>query len=404
MTEPTKERVTHSISTQALRPVSGSYDDIDCQFLLTLLPPEYTSVVDKEHLIQSGQRHYSEMISYEAPPSERYRQLFHELTSRYQRRLAREVITVAQHVISNRVCPITIVSLARAGTPFGALLCRVFRRHLKVEAEHYSISIIRDRGIDETALKYILRERNRDPRGLFFVDTWTAKGVITYELKAAISQWNKREVEQLNDELYVISDIGGTADFAATYDDYAIPSGVMNATVSGLMSRSVLNDSISPHHFHGSVYLDHLEKEDLSEWFLDQVSHHFESLLEEMSSHVEEQLDSLQNRAEEEECRLRQRQDRREASARCVERWMKQYKIRDVNHIKPGVAEATRVMLRRVPACLLLRDPDHADVAHLKLLAIEKSVPIMIDQDMPFQAASFIKALDLGDTKVEGRG
>lgn len=356
------------------RLTSGSYKPDDCLFLLSSLEAEYVSVEEKERLIQSGRRHYSEMISYEAPPSPRYQSLFLELTARYKSRLAQEVLSVAQQILSQKEAPLTVVSLARAGTPFGALLQRAFRDIFKVDSVHYSLSIIRDRGIDERALSYILREAKRPPQGLVFVDTWTAKGVITRELKRAIQAWNEREAEQLSSKLYVISDIGGTADVAATYDDYAIPSGVMNATVSGLMSRSILNEKIGPSDFHGSVFYAHLSAYDQSEWFLDQVSAEFNSMPPATAPSVN-------------------REERHARSMEWVARWQNEHQISDVNHIKPGVAEATRVMLRRVPACLLLRDQSDPDVAHLLLLAEEKSVPVLTEPEMPFKAAAFIKAV-----------
>ncbi|MBY0446837.1 MAG: hypothetical protein K2Q15_16705, partial [Burkholderiales bacterium] len=67
-----------------------------------------------------------------------------------------------------------------------------------------------------------------------------------------------------------------------------------------------------------------------------------------------------------------------------------QYGVEDVNLIKPGIGEATRVLLRRVPRLLILRDPAVADVAHLKLLAIEKNVPLIVDAGLPYQAVSLI--------------
>jgi hypothetical protein len=68
--------------------------------------------------------------------------------------------------------------------------------------------------------------------------------------------------------------------------------------------------------------------------------------------------------------------------------------VRDVNHVKPGIGEATRVLLRRCPHLLLLRDPSRAEVAHLSLLAQEKQVPVQIDPELPYLAAALIRQLD----------
>ena len=52
-----------------------------------------------------------------------------------------------------------------------------------------------------------------------------------------------------------------------------------------------------------------------------------------------------------------------------VEQIRERYGIESVNFVKPGVGEATRVLLRRVPWKILVREPDHPDHEHLRLLA-----------------------------------
>ena len=355
---------------------TGSYQPEDTIFLLKPLQLEMVDMAAKEWLIQSGQRHYSEMLALERAPGPRYLQLFEALTDRYARRLAAEIIALAHYLAESRPRQITIVSLARAGTPIGALLARALRHRGRFDTRHYSISIIRDRGIDENALKFILRSEGRDPAGLAFVDGWTAKGVITEELRRALRHWNNRQLEQLEETLHVVSDIGGTADIAATYDDYAIPSGILNATVSGLTSRSILNAAIGPDDFHGCVFYQEFTPCDRSNGFLDQVARHFPTVEPgTMRSNLEE------------------RQERRRAMTDFLARLHDRYRISDRNFIKPGVAEATRVLLRRVPGRLLLRDPAHPDVEHLHWLAQEKQVPITIDPAMPIQATALIKDL-----------
>jgi hypothetical protein len=87
--------------------------------------------------------------------------------------------------------------------------------------------------------------------------------------------------------------------------------------------------------------------------------------------------------------------DTRTAAARSqayIEQARRRYGIEDVNLIKPGIGEATRVLLRRVPRLLLLRDPHSPAVAHLRLLAEEKDVPVEIDPALPYQAVSLIRS------------
>ncbi len=63
----------------------------------------------------------------------------------------------------------------------------------------------------------------------------------------------------------------------------------------------------------------------------------------------------------------------------------------DSNLIKPGIGEATRVLLRRRPRHLLLRNPALPEVAHLRLLAREKRVRVTVEPDLPYLAAALIQ-------------
>lgn len=55
------------------------------------------------------------------------------------------------------------------------------------------------------------------------------------------------------------------------------------------------------------------------------------------------------------------------------------------------MAEATRVMLRRIPDLLLLRQLDCTDTHHLEKLAEEKNIQVVVRNDMPFGACALIK-------------
>lgn len=372
-----------------LRPIHGSYLPDDCRFLLTPIETEFVSIEEKERRIQSGEAHYSEMIHREPAPSEDYLRMFETLCERYGKRMAGEVSLLARELVADyghSASPITLVSLVRAGTPAGALIRRAIIEYEGQACNHFSISIIRDRGVDTVALDYLLDEVGVDSKRIVFVDAWTAKGVITRELRQDMVRYNTARKSQgkstIPTRLAVISDIGGTADYAATCDDYAIPSGVLNATVSGLVSRSVLNHQIPEGGFHGCVFYEELQGQDHSQSFIDRIAGHFSDAAPEGAIRLQDSDRYRQQALMQEMLALIQ----------------KDYCISDINHIKPGVAEATRVMLRRVPAMLLVRDPEHPDVEHLFRLAEEKQVPVVEDPRMPFHACSLIKFM----TKQEG--
>jgi hypothetical protein len=358
---------------------SGSYRSEDVTFLLTQLEAqEFTSVVDKERLIQSGQRHYSQMLSPESPPSPRYMAVFEEACRANNARMALDCLRLASLIAARREGDITVVSLARAGTPVGVVVASLLRQVFGRTAKHYCVSIVRDRGIDWAALRHILASGHA-PESIVFVDGWTGKGVIARELALSVSAFNASEKSRIDNGLFVLSDLAGASACAASGDDYLIPSSILNATVSGLVSRTVLDERIGPQDFHGCVYYGEFAQHDQSQRFADEVTALALAQAHDLPPTVP--LDA-------------------HAAAQRSRAWldaaMARYGIQDVNLIKPGIGEATRVLLRRVPRLLVLRARGAPSVTHLEVLAEEKQVPIEIDPDLPYHAVSLIRSASDG--------
>ncbi len=357
---------------------SGSYRAGDVSFLLKPLAlQDFVDVPEKEYLIQSGQRHYSEMLSPESLPSARYLAVFRQACAANLQRMAGDCLGLAALIAARRSGAITLVSLARAGTPVGVVLKHLLATLHRRDVAHYSVSIIRDRGIDQVALEHILAAGHA-PESIVFVDGWTGKGVISRELAAAIAEFNARRGTAIDGGLYVLSDLAGTAACAASCDDYLIPSSILNATVSGLVSRSILNESIGPGDFHGCVYYQQFEAHDQSQAFADQLV--AKALAMAPGQGPAAPMDKERAAA---------------VSRAYMQGAMAQHGISDANMVKPGIGEATRVLLRRTPRLLIVRDQQAPDVAHLVLLAQEKDIPIQVDPDLPYHAVSLIRsALD----------
>jgi hypothetical protein len=359
---------------------SGSYRAGDVSFLLKPLPlQDFVDVEDKEYLIQSGQRHYSEMLAPESLPSERYLQVFRDACAANTARMAHDCLALAALICERRGGPVTLVSLARAGTPVGVVLNRLLPAVLKRASSHYSLSIIRDRGIDQVALDHILAQGHA-PESIVFIDGWTGKGVMSRELDIAVAGFNASRGTCIDGGLYVLSDLAGTAACAASCDDYLIPSSILNATVSGLISRSILNEAIGPGDFHGCVYYHQFDAHDQSQAFADGVA---------------EQALALARLPGKGGAAPRDKENAAAVSRDYMMAALQQHGISDVNMIKPGIGEATRVLLRRTPRLLIVRDAQAPEVAHLALLAHEKNVPVMVDRALPYHAVSLIRsALD----------
>ena len=73
-----------------------------------------------------------------------------------------------------------------------------------------------------------------------FIDGWTGKGVIARELEQSVKGFNSKFNSEVSSDLHVLSDPGGFAAVAGTRLDYLLPNAMLNATVSGLISRSFL--------------------------------------------------------------------------------------------------------------------------------------------------------------------
>lgn len=338
---------------------------------------ECLSVEEKEKRLQSGV-HYSEMVSKESRPNPEYERLFVEMLAQYKERLAKECLSLAMDIHDRRGDDITLLSLARAGTPIGVLLNRTLKELMGCDARHYSISIIRDKGLDETALRYVTERHH--PESIMFVDGWTAKGTITRELKAAVATWNGQDGNPaIPDELCVVADVSGTADLYATMDDYVIPSGILNGTVSGLVSRTISPKDQSEGAFHKCVFFDDLKEFDLTYYFIDEVYSEIKKIFS-----AKNKMNVLSSKIDDIHGRLMS----------FINGLMAEFKVSDINKVKPGIAEATRVMLRRIPDILLVKSLESKDVAHLLLLAKEKGITVIERVDMPFNAVAIIKTLD----------
>lgn len=350
----------------------GSYHPDDVEFLIKPIAIDFTDVAEKEWRIQSAKAHYSEMISREYEPTEAYLEAFYDAFDRNKRRLAKDVLTLASALAEKD--DIVLVSLLRAGTPIGVLLRRTLAEVFDTPLKHYSISIIRDRCIDENAMRHILK-RHPDSE-LIFIDGWTGKGVINRELKTFIGDFNRRFGTSVSDKLHVISDIAGIAEVASTHEDYLIPSSALNSTISGLLSRSILNsDFIGADDYHGCKYYSEYKQNDLSLWYVDAMMEIIHEIGSSRAITVGPDA-ALQQRIK--------------AFLTTVQ---ERYGIENVNHVKPGIGETTRVLLRRVPDIIMIRDDTSPEVQHLLHLAEEKNARIEVDPDLPYMALGIIKTV-----------
>ena len=323
-----------------------------------------------ERLIQSGRRHYSEMVSRESVPGPAYAALYERALDAGAGRLGREVAALARALYRGPGRPVVLASLVRAGVPLGVLLHRALLQ-LGAESHHYGISIIRDRGIDRVALGHVLARHPAD--AVVFVDGWTGKGAITGELERSLAGTG------VAPRLVVLADPAGRAWLAASGEDWLIPSGILGATVSGLTSRSILNaDVVGPGDFHGCAVQDHLAAHDVSRAFVDRISPL-------VSAHLETAAPAAWTDGD--------RSRHRKAAESVVDALAARFGVDNRNRIKPGIAEATRAILRRMPERVFVSRTDDPDLAALLELTGRASVPVepLGEAILPYRAVTLIQ-------------
>ncbi|CAM5249126.1 phosphoribosyltransferase [Streptomyces tanashiensis] len=373
VTEVTEAPERSSMLPEPLRgPAFSSYAPEEVGWLLQDLSDVELEAPteEREEAIQSGGAHYAESLPVEYQPSERYQELFHAALESSAARIARAVGTVTETVLAERSARPVLVSLARAGTPVGVLMRRWAKARHGLDLPHYAVSIVRGRGIDANALRWLAA--HHDPADVVFVDGWTGKGAITRELAEAI-----KEFEGFDPEIAVLADPGSCVRTYGTREDFLIPSACLNSTVSGLISRTVLrSDLVGPDDFHGAKFYRELAEADVSEAFLDAVAARFDEVAATVDTDVKELLAA-------------DRTPTWEGWA-AVERISEEYGIHDVNLVKPGVGETTRVLLRRVPWKILAKRGADADLAHVRLLAEQRGVPVEEVDELPYSCVGLI--------------
>jgi len=354
----------------------GSYSSEDVVFLLRDISNISLEIDNeqREQLIQSG-THYSEMLPVEYLPSEAYMTLFYQTLEDYAERIALAVGVVAQQIVARQGLEhLVLVSLARAGTPIGILIKRYIKMHYNVSVPHYTISILRGRGIDETAIRYIFTQHPH--ARIQFIDGWTGKGAITRELQQACSSYNEQNIQQLDATLAVLADPGHCAAIYGTRADFLIPSACLNSTVSGLVSRTVWNEQfMDVNDFHGAKYYKELQDADVSKFYIDRISAHFSQVQKAVAQQLSERKSSAITWQ----------------GMESVMAIQQQYGITNHHLVKPGVGETTRVLLRRVPWKILVNPTYVQELAHILLLAKEKNVQIEEYPQMSYACCGLIK-------------
>lgn len=342
------------------KPLFHSYKPNQVNFLLQEYHGDLLSVLEKESKLRDG-AYYGDILSKEEKPEAEYTAIFDLVLEKNAATVAPYFLHLAQMINDARQDELTLVSLARAGTPVGVIITELLRARFGREVNHYSVSAIHKYGVDAYAMKYLLE--NHSPESLTFLDGWVSQGRITKTLVDTL-----KDQPRIDPSLYCVSDPSGIQNAIATRKDILLPSAILNATVSGLVSRTVNNPD--GYHFAAS-YEDQLDV-DRSQIFVDRI-------VEEALKLEKAEIEPLLDHAIQRPMALKQIND-----------WCEKYNTKPAD-IKAGIGEVSRSLLRRDPRFVMV-DEDSLDQAdHMFYLAKKRNVELRVEKlDGPYKAFSIL--------------
>lgn len=348
--------------------VQGSYTKDECEFLLKNVKDTIKDLSSEEReILKSKGVPYYAMMPKEEPIKDAYNQLFLELLSLSASDIAYHIGVMADSIYNEKGKDTVIVSLVRAGTPFGVLIKDYIKYKYNIDVPHYSISIIRKKGIDENALIYILGKHPK--ANIQFVDSWTGKGSITRELENSITKFNAKYDVNVDDSLAVLADPAKISRICGTRKDVIIPNCCLNSTVCGLVSRSCCNeDDLDEYDFHGAIEYQYLQEHDYSRLFLDKVREAFDDV------HTQAVYWKVENYGE-----------------KIIKQIAKEFNVSDEDKIKLSIGEASRMLLRKEPELILIKNMDNVDLKHIIRMANDKGVKIIPYDKSDYECIAIIK-------------
>lgn len=328
-----------------------SYNKEDVTLLLKDLTGEVepVSLEERDKRVKNGEYVRSILIK-EYEVSKEYRDIVNRYIPEFAKQTAILVKSLSEKLYNAKGKDIVLVDIVRAGIPIGILVKRYFKVKYGVDIPHYGISLVK--GLDKEAMNFIIEKHGAE--NIQFIDGWTGKGTVTKEIAESC-----KEFKGVDDSLAVLSDAIGVAKYVGTTEDVYIPNSPLNASITGLVSITILNEKYKgKDDFHGAAYLKELEEIDQSKEFVDLVSSYFEEI-------KEDRLDRY-NRVKSELF----------ADDTEIDKLSKKLD-RNKKLLNPGINEAARAVLRRKLEKLIVSDKSDIDTQPLIELAISKGVEVI---------------------------
>ena len=188
----------------------------------------------------------------------------------------------------------------------------------------------------------------------------------------SIDIFNTENKTNIDNSLAVISDPAKLCKVCGTREDFGIATCCLNSTVSGLISRTIHNEKyIGKDEFHGAKTLYYLKDEDYSQYFIDKIDNELKKISIKYEDLVLESID-------------------KEYSMKIISKIRELYDVNNINNIKLSVGESARVLLRRDPRVVLVKNKSDKNIEHILKLAEEKGVRVIEYKDSDYNCISII--------------
>ena len=325
--------------------MKSSYKKSDVELLLKDLTDQVNTIsIDEKNKMQKNGLDVKDVITDEFPIDKKYFDICFDTTKAYAKQTAIAVGNLAEQIYKIKKENAVLVSILRAGTLTGILIKRYLKNKYNIDVFHYSISLP---NLDkQNEIKYILSKHKA--KDIIFIDGWTGKGTASKKIEEFASQIN-----DLGTDLAVLSDSINICKFCGTREDLAIPQAPFNACITGLVgiptsSQKYLNDE----DYTGSIYLDYLEKIDITNWYIDLIEENFDYKLCNSDNYKENPIPF------------------EELNEICMNH---KIELKDLN---PGINEAGRALLRRKIKKLLVKDLNDIQILQIKEIAELKGIEV----------------------------
>ncbi|GAA4896363.1 cysteine protease StiP domain-containing protein [Actinomycetospora straminea] len=295
--------------------------------------------------------HYADALPPEPAPSAAYARVVARAVERAAPGVAAAVGVLAERVLAQRGPGVVLVSLARAGTPVGVLVRRWAAWARGVALPHYAVSVVRGRGLDRAALDALVAAHH--PSSLVLLDGWTGAGGIVDEVRRDLAAYARETGVVVDPTVAVLADPAHRTPLCGTREDLLVPHACLNATASGLVSRTVDRpDLVVPGAHHGAQVHRELAAVDRTAAVLDAVTACFGS------STPSAPVAAPDGRG-----------------ARYLAALARDLSLPGERRLRAGVGETSRTLLRRDPAAVLVARDAGPELDPVRRLCAERGVP-----------------------------